>query len=196
MKSEQPTRILIEKALTKHYSTVGELAQQVQAENSVDEVELVDVLKRMVRERAVVLEAPSYQTETVLDYLFTITLSGWLWATLGVTVLSVAVVAVTPDVFPVNVPRWVLGSILVLFLPGYSLLQLLFPRGSELDSLERFALNIGISLAVVPLIGLVLNFTPWGIRLVPIVVSLASFTVLLSIGAAFRKYWVVRTYTD
>jgi uncharacterized membrane protein len=103
---------------------------------------------------------------------------------------------VTPDVFPVNLTRWVLGSVFVLFLPGYSLLQLLFPKGSELDSLERFALDIGISLAVVPLIGLMLNFTPWGIRLVPIMISLAGFTIVMSIGAALRKYWAVRVYSD
>ena len=196
MKSEPSIRTLIEKAVTMHPSTVGQLARQVEAESAVDEVEFLETVKSMVREKAIVLEEPSYDIETVLDYLFTITLSGWFWATLAVVAVSLMVVAVTPDVFPVNVPRWVLGSIFVLFLPGYALLQLLFPKGSELDSLERFALDIGLSLAVVPLIGLMLNFTPWGIRLIPIVISLAGFTIIVSIGAALRKYWAVHTYPE
>jgi hypothetical protein len=196
LKPEPSIRTLIEKAVTKHPATVGQLARQVQAENAVDELEFLETVKSMVHDKAIVLEGPSYDIETVLDYLFTITLSGWFWATLAVTAVSLIVVAVTPDVFPVNVPRWVLGSIFVLFLPGYSLLQLLFPKGPELDSLERFALDIGISLAVVPLIGLMLNFTPWGIRLIPIVISLAGFTVIASMGAALRKYWAVRTYPE
>jgi len=175
---------------------VGQLAHQVQAANAVDEVEFLETVKSMLRDKTVVLEAPSYDVETVLDYLFTITLSGWFWAVLAVTAVSLIVVAATPDVFPLNVPRWVLGSIFVLFLPGYSMLQLLFPKGSELDSLERFALDIGLSLAVVPLIGLMLNFTPWGIRLIPIVISLAGFTIIVSIGAALRKYWAVHTYPE
>ena len=196
MKPEPSIRTLIEKAITKHPSTVGQLAHQVQAANAVDEVEFLETVKSMLRDKTVVLEAPSYDVETVLDYLFTITLSGWFWAVLAVTAVSLIVVAATPDVFPLNVPRWVLGSIFVLFLPGYSMLQLLFPKGSELDSLERFALDIGLSLAVVPLIGLMLNFTPWGIRLIPIVISLAGFTIIVSIGAALRKYWAVHTYPE
>lgn len=75
-------------------------------------------------------------------------------------------------------------------------MQLLFPEGKELDSLERFALDIGVSLAVVPLIGLLLNFTPWGIRIVPIIASLTVFIALSLIGAALRKYWAVRVSTD
>jgi len=30
------------------------------------------------------------------------------------------------------------------------------------DGIERVALSFGLSIAIVPLIGLVLNFTPWG----------------------------------
>jgi uncharacterized membrane protein len=176
---------------SKHPSTVGQLAQQVTAQN-VDEAELVETLKAMVRDKEIVVEPPSYELESVLDYLFTITLSGWLWAALAVTALSLVIIAVTPDAFPANVPRWILGSIFVLYLPGYSLMQLLFPKGTEVDSLERFALSIGLSLAVVPLIGLVLNFTPWGIRLTPIVASLSAFTIIVLIGAGTRKYVELR----
>ena len=101
-------------------------------------------------------------------------------------------VLLTPDIFPVVVIRWLLGSILVLFLPGYALLQLLFPKPSEMDSLERFALEIGLSLALVPLIGLVLNYTPWGIRFIPTTMSLSAFTIIFLLAAATRKYLYTR----
>lgn len=58
---------------------------------------------------------------------------------------------------------------------------------SGIDGLERVALSFGLSIAVVPLIGLVLNFTPWGIRLVPIVVSVSGFTLVATIVAASRR---------
>ncbi|HPC28222.1 MAG TPA: DUF1616 domain-containing protein, partial [Candidatus Methanomethylicus sp.] len=54
------------------------------------------------------------------------------------------------------------------------------------------ALSIGLSLALVPLTGLVLNYTPWGIRLDPIVVSLSLLTVGLALGAAVRKLGYLR----
>lgn len=57
-----------------------------------------------------------------------------------------------------------------------------------IDGLERVALSFGLSIAIVPLIGLVLNFTPWGIRLVPILVSLSGFTVIAVAVAAYRRW--------
>jgi len=66
---------------------------------------------------------------------------------------------------------------MVLFLPGYALIAALFPSKNDLDGIERLALSFGLSIAVVPLIGLGLNFTPFGIRLVPIIVSLSVFTL-------------------
>ncbi len=83
--------------------------------------------------------------------------------------------------------RTVLGLLLVLFLPGYSLIAALFPKKDDLDSIERLALSFGLSIAITPLIGLVLNYTPYGIRLDPILVSLSSLTVLLCIVAFIRR---------
>jgi uncharacterized membrane protein len=38
------------------------------------------------------------------------------------------------------------------------LIEALYPRKEDLESLERLTLSIGLSLAVVPLIGLFLNY--------------------------------------
>jgi uncharacterized membrane protein len=85
---------------------------------------------------------------------------------------------------PVRVP---LGLIMVLFLPGYALIAVLFPRKDDLDGIERVALSFGLSIAVVPLIGLGLNYTPWGIRLTPVVISLVFFTIIMDVVAFFRR---------
>ncbi|MDB9235645.1 DUF1616 domain-containing protein [Halorubrum ezzemoulense] len=58
---------------------------------------------------------------------------------------------------------------------------------SGIDGIERTALSFGLSIAIVPLIGLILNFTPWGIRLVPIVTSVAGFTLVCVAVAAQRR---------
>jgi hypothetical protein len=169
--------------------SVGEIAATIAADGRLGEDDFIKTLKKMVSDGSLSLSKPSYELESGWDYMLTVTLSGWLWGTIGLTVLAVLSVALVPDVFPINAVRWVLGSIFVLYLPGHALIQLLFPkRTSELDSLERFALSIGLSLALVPLIGLVLNYTPWGIRLNPVVTSLSAFTVLCGVAAAVRGY--------
>ncbi|PKK85271.1 MAG: hypothetical protein CVT48_06175, partial [Thermoplasmata archaeon HGW-Thermoplasmata-1] len=55
-----------------------------------------------------------------------------------------------------------------------------------IDTIERIALSFGLSIAVVPLIGLMLNYTPWGIRLTPILVSLLIFNALMVAIGLFR----------
>jgi len=59
-----------------------------------------------------------------------------------------------------------------------------------IDGIERVALSFGLSIAIVPLLGLVLNFTPWGIRLVPIMVATSGFSVC-AIWVAARRRWAL-----
>ena len=83
--------------------------------------------------------------------------------------------------------RTVIGIPFVLFFPGYALIGALFPKKTDLGGIERLTLSIGLSLALVPLIGLALNYTPWGIRLYPIITSLFALTLLLSIVSNYRR---------
>ena len=83
--------------------------------------------------------------------------------------------------------RTVLGLPMVLFFPGYALIAALFPKKDDLDGIERVALSFGLSIAVVPLLGLVLNYTPWGIRLVPILITLVFFTLAMCVITIYRR---------
>lgn len=102
-----------------------------------------------------------------------------------ITSLALVFLAETP---PLIYFRYIFGSLFVLYLPGYALIEALYPRGDELEPLERVALSIGLSLAIVPLVGLILNYTPWGIRLTPITISLALLTEALLIYSLIKKY--------
>jgi uncharacterized membrane protein len=84
--------------------------------------------------------------------------------------------------------RIVLGLLFILFLPGYALVAALYPRKDDLEPLERLALSLGLSIAVVPLIGLGLNYSPWGIRLNPILAFVTLFIVLAAGVAAYRRF--------
>jgi uncharacterized membrane protein len=110
---------------------------------------------------------------------------GDLLASILVAVSTLAFTLIHPlSELPVRIP---LGLAMVLFVPGYTFIAALFPRKDDLDGIERVALSFGLSIAVVPLIGLGLNYTPWGIRLAPIAISLAVFTVIMSSIAHLRR---------
>ena len=49
------------------------------------------------------------------------------------------------------------------------------------------ALSFGLSIAITPLLGLALNYTPFGIRLSPVLIVLSVFTISLTIGAYVRR---------
>lgn len=141
----------------------------------------------------------------------------WLQADLTVvaalTVLTVAVILLPP----VNetIFRFVLGMLFLLFFPGYAFISALFPEayvpadipagdnpenettgilpgqfyaGTGIDGVERVALAFGTSVAIVPLIGIALSFTPWGVDLIPIVSTVAGFTLCATVVAAYRRW--------
>ncbi|RLF11777.1 MAG: hypothetical protein DRJ62_03255 [Thermoprotei archaeon] len=112
----------------------------------------------------------------------------WFWLLTFIVILTILTIYVFPQITPFIYLRYALGSIFVLYLPGASLIELLYPKEHDLSQLERVALSMGLSLALVPLTGLALNYTPWGIRLDPVVAALSVLTVTLALGAAFRKY--------
>jgi len=85
--------------------------------------------------------------------------------------------------------RVILGLPFILFIPGYVLIYALFPSKKTdkgIDVIERIALSFGLSIAVVPLIGLGLNYTPWGIRLEPILISIFIFVIGVGLIAFYR----------
>lgn len=97
------------------------------------------------------------------------------------------------------------GIVLLLFVPGYALVAAGFPgrgerptessahRGSKangrrgIDGLERVALSFGMSVCILPLFGLLLSATPWGISLVPLVVAVSGFTLVCLAIASYRR---------
>jgi len=105
---------------------------------------------------------------------------------LVIDILTILVIPIAA-VVPVDVLRIILGLPVALFFPGYTLLALLFPRKGDLDTLQRVALSFGLSLVVVALIGLILNYSPLGIRIYPVLVSNALFIIAMSVAASFRR---------
>jgi uncharacterized membrane protein len=63
----------------------------------------------------------------------------------------------------------------------------LFPKKEGMDGIEKIALSFGMSLAVTALIGLGLNYTPWGIRLESVLTSIVIFIIIFANAALFRK---------
>jgi len=144
-------------------------------------------------------------TEKLANYLRS-SQTYWYWITIILTSTTALLVFTIPEnAFPLVYVRYVLGTIFVLWLPGYAFIKALFPQTlpfaralahslgtteKNLDTIERVALSLGMSIALVPIIGLLLNYTPWGIRLTPIVLSLTAFTIIFATAAIVREHQI------
>lgn len=102
-----------------------------------------------------------------------------------IVILSVTLVPLVE--FTEGAARIAFGLVFILFSPGYSLIAALFPKKTSIGGIERIALSFGLSIAVVPLVGLALNYTAWGIRETPILFSILAFILLMSLIAWYRR---------
>lgn len=122
-------------------------------------------------------------------------------ALVGLTALSMAVPVVRETPL-----RIAFGLAFGLFAPGYAFVAMMYPdadgqsrgrgrrdtgdrrsTGRGIDGLTRLALSVGSSVVIVPVLGVALTFTPWGIRLWPVVAAVSAFTVTCTAIAVKRR---------
>ncbi len=165
--------------------SVAELTERMMKEYDMKREEAAREIYKMLQVGKIELTDNS-PPKSIFSY-FSSVYASWFWALAAVSLITLLSIFVIPQYAPFIYIRYVSGALYVLYLPGYALIEALYSKAEELDQLERLALSIGLSLAVVPLLGLVLNYTPWGIRLVPIIISLIVFTFAMALIAAKRK---------
>lgn len=101
--------------------------------------------------------------------------------------------------------QFAVGIVFVMFLPGYALIATLFPdaglsqpapddlataehsRRHDIDLIERVALSLVSSLAIVPLVGVILGFIPWGLTPTTLLIAVGAVTLILAAVAAIRR---------
>ncbi len=102
----------------------------------------------------------------------------WIILIIGVIVLlnllSIALTLFTPLSYLESL-RITFGSFYVLFLPGFILSFIFFPKNKDIEVIERLALSFALSISVVPLAVFYLNLIGVKISL------LSSFFTILAI---------------
>ena len=183
--------LIIRIVQTKRPANVADLVKLVQEQSGSSPETIINHIVRLREEGKIVLEEPIIPPMGFAQFLFS-RWCRWFWLVSGLTLFTILAVFLISENAPMGIAvfRWGLGSIFILYLPGYCFVEALYPEKGGLDDIERIALSIGLSLAISPLTLLVLNFTPWGIRLVPFLASLVAVTLGLAIVAALRKYEV------
>jgi uncharacterized membrane protein len=85
-----------------------------------------------------------------------------------------------------DIARVLLSIPYLLFITGFVWIGVLFPKRSQINTFERITYSIVLSITSVILVGLVLQFTSWGIQLNSVTITLACFTLFGSVWAFLR----------
>ena len=184
--------------------TVDQLARQVHERlPSFSNKEILDAILNLQSEEKLYLAQTRFLPRNISGYMKTSSAS-WYWITIATTLAALVSVFLIPEnAHPIVIVRYTLGAIFILWLPGYAFIKALFPQHlpfskglahtletseKNIDTIETIALSFGMSLALVPIVGLLLNYTPWGIRLTPITLSLTALTLIFATAAILREY--------
>jgi hypothetical protein len=138
------------------------------------------------------VEKSSYVPRTLKEYLFSKN-AAWYWLLVALTIISALTSLLVPDdSYPLVYARYFFGLLFVLFLPGYAALRLAFPNGlikssSKTVNYINLVFSVGVSLVVVMIDGLIINYSPWSLTLNAIVFSLLFVTVGIASVSVIRE---------
>ena len=170
---------------SRNPSSIEELSTIISADSHLSKDEAIKLLitmedKGIIRfseiEKKPPEELSDYIRKNGVWYLVTVTLA---------TISSLSVMLFTNQFSTTVFIRYILGSILVLFLPGYSFMRNLFV-GSSIGMMKGLLLSVGISLMITSVIGLALNYITGGISMMSLVILL-FLVVLISSTIGFVR---------
>lgn len=177
---------------------ITKLVKLVQREFSLSEQDVFIILHNLERDTSLScnknLSLPAFP-QTLKNYCFS-KYCGWYWSILFIVGSTLtAIFTIHDSLYPLTYIRQIFGIIFVLFIPGFSFMRLIYPKKVTLlgsvrgsTSLECLALSLGLSVTLTAIVGLVLNFTPWGITLLPTASILFIITLVFSTIAVVQDY--------
>jgi hypothetical protein len=179
--------------------TTSRLIELVRQKYNLPEEKILGIILRLEDENKIQFDSINSRKPGHLialkNYIFSKD-SIWYWITNSLVIGTATSVFVIPQSdYPIIYVRQVLGVLFVLFLPGLVLMKALYPcsvpistPSEYIDAVERLAFGFALSIALTAVIGLALNYTPWGITLIPMTLTLFALTLVFAAVAASREY--------
>jgi hypothetical protein len=190
------TQIIIKYIQEKKPKNIQQLINLMKEKHSFPEEQIIKHVLQLQNQGKIKLqEIAKNKPSNFGGYLITKD-ARWYWIVLLLATITIPIVHIIPEnYYPFAYLRIVFGLIFILWLPGYSFVRAIFTVGHRtkkfiqpLNPIERTAFTLVTNLAIDPLVGLILNYTPWGVRLTPITLCLLTITVVLSTVAIIREY--------
>jgi hypothetical protein len=181
---------ILEILRTRKCKRVQDLVDEIQKiDKSVATEKIKDAIESLQDSGSIELLEPAHN-ESFIKYLTKYYYANFaLWLSLAAISLTLASTYLLPQTVGGfwSLIQIVSGGIVVLFIPGYALAGLVFPK-KEIASIERVGLGFALNFALVPILWLVMNYSQVGIGVDLIVSGMSISGMLLIFGNAYRKF--------
>jgi len=174
---------IIQKILTEEKpSTVRELVKRTIDLTGKDKEEIYALIQELERVKIIKLGAPKIERslpESFSSYLFKIhyfSIEFWLIGFL--TIIFFPIILLIPSNSPFLFLRVIIGFLFGIFIPGWVISNVFFPRIYEtINQIERVLISIGVNVGISIFTGLILN-NVWIINSIPFVVVIGCLTIV------------------
>ncbi len=192
-KNNDLTEAILQVVSEKKPQSVRELTAIMKQTLNCQEDEILKSVLKLQAQGAIRLENPNQNPRNLTGFATGEPL--WYFLIIAAATITASIVFLVPENFyPWIYIRNFLGVIFVLFLPGYALLRVLFPVNlpgrtstDSYETIERILLSIGISIALVSIVGLLLYYSPWKVDLAATVLSLYAITIIFATAGFARE---------
>lgn len=186
MSADSEARQLVRDVLTlSRPKTVRELLAAARSKDpGVSEKRVLEALDSLREDGGIGLSPPRF--EGFGRFFSSPTWNSSFWVVLVIVAVS-GLLYLLAGGFPWSLLQIVPGVLLVFYFPGHSFLKVLFSR-ENVQSLERIVLEIGTSIVLIFLLGLLLNFSGLGLFSAPALSSLVVLNLLMALWASYHDY--------
>jgi len=193
--TEMIKRIILDTAKKQKPQNTAQLIELAQQKTAASKEQITQLLIQLENQDLLHFTRQPTTPSTLQKFILS-KQAAWYWITIGISMTATMAAFIIPiNSYPTTYLRSATSVILILFLPGFSLIKTLYPsqlpiktNSQNLDAIERLALSICLSLSLVAILALILNYSPWGITLTPITLSLLGLTVAFATAAIIREH--------
>jgi uncharacterized membrane protein len=97
--------------------------------------EIIKALNKLEEDEKITIETYLPKETSFVEYLKDLSYTLWFYLTILVIILTNLFVFIIPNVYPYNIFRWIFLAIFIVYLPGFTIIEALFPSRSELEAL-------------------------------------------------------------
>lgn len=190
IKANNLSDIILEAIKEKKPQSIKQLILILKETLNLQEKEILDIILKMQTQGTIKIEDNSLEPRSFVAWPTGKDL--WYRLTIAAGAIATTLVFTIPEnLYPWIYVRNFFGILFVFFLPGYAFVKALFPANlpgqilsRSLETIERMALSVGLSIALVSIVGLLLYYSTL-YQSLPVIV--ASLFVITSIFATIGK---------